>query len=413
MLKKIIATLFTKGFVAIINLLILLISSKQLGGDVRGQISLLLLNIAIIQAVNEIFTGYALVYFIPNTNVKNIYKSGVIWTLIVTLFLNVSFLIFNIGVKNHALHVYILSLIIILHSFHGVIILAKEKIRLYNFLNFFQPTLLFTTLCICVFVFKISDVRAYIIALYVSFLSSICVSLFSMIKIIKDESTVVQRTIHFFDIFKNGFFNQLANLSHMLSNRYNFYLLSSTVLVGIYSSSISLVESILIISNSASAIILTHTANQKNEELKIKLTFLLSKICFLLSAFCVVVLYFIPNDFFMFLLGKDFSQTKQVMMTLTPGVLFVSFSTVISHYFSGMGKQKLIAFANLAGLFTTLSLSYFLISKYQLIGACYAASISYFVSSLILVVAFMWQNKISILNFFKIKSEFYLLRNVS
>ena len=55
MLKKIIATLFTKGFVALINLAILLISSRELGGEVRGQVSLLILNIAIIQAINEIW----------------------------------------------------------------------------------------------------------------------------------------------------------------------------------------------------------------------------------------------------------------------------------------------------------------------------------------------------------------------
>jgi O-antigen/teichoic acid export membrane protein len=412
MLRKIIATLFTKGFVAIVNLAILLISSKQLGGDIRGQISLLLLNIAIIQAVNEIFTGYALVYFIPNTNVKNIYKSGVLWTLLVTAIMNFAFLGFKIGLKEQAIHVYILSVIIILHSFHGVVILAKEKIKIYNFLNFFQPALLLISLCICVFLFQMQDVRSYIVALYISFVSSISISLVVMIGVLRDEKKIVQRTIHFLDIFKNGFYNQLANLSHMLSNRYNFYLLASTVFVGIYSSSISLVESILIISNSASTIILTHTANQSDEGLKVKLTFLLSKICFLLSLICVFFLFFIPTEFFTFLLGKDFSQTKEVMMHLTPGVLFVSFSTVISHYFSGKGKQKLIAAANLSGLFITLCTSYFLISNYQLIGACYAASISYFVSSLILVIAFVSQHKISLSHFFKIKSELHLLKKV-
>jgi O-antigen/teichoic acid export membrane protein len=408
MLRKILATLFTKGFVAIVNLLILLISSKQLGGDIRGQISLLLLNIAIIQAVNEIFTGYALVYFIPNTNVKNIYKSGVVWTILVTALMNFTFLVFNIGLKEQAIHVYLLSLIIILHSFHGVVILAKEKIKAFNFLNFFQPALLLISLCVCVFIFNMQDVTSYILALYISFVSSICISFVVMIGIIRDETKVIQRTIRFLDIFKNGFYNQLANLSHMLSNRYNFYLLASTVFVGIYSSSISLVESILIISNSASTIILTHTANQSDEKLKVKLTFLLSKICFLLSLVCVIILFFIPTEFFTYMLGKDFSQTKSVMMHLTPGVLFISFSTVISHYFSGKGKQKLIALANLSGLCITLCFSYFLISNYQLIGACYAASISYFVSSLILVIAFVIQNKIRLTQFFILKSELYL-----
>ena len=85
MLKKIIATLFTKGFVALINLVILLVSSRQLGGDVRGQVSLLILNIAIIQAINEIYTGYALVYFVPKFSLKKLYKNGFLFSVLCTI----------------------------------------------------------------------------------------------------------------------------------------------------------------------------------------------------------------------------------------------------------------------------------------------------------------------------------------
>ena len=81
------------------------------------------------------------------------------------------------------------------------------------------------------------------------------------------------------------FNNQLANLSHMLSNRYNFYLISSNALVGVFSTSTTLIESVLIISSSAAAIILTHIANRKEEASHVRITFLLSKICFVLSAF--------------------------------------------------------------------------------------------------------------------------------
>jgi len=85
LLKNIISTLFTKGFVALVNLVILLVSSKQLGSDVSGKLSLLILDIAIIQIINEIYTGYALVYFIPKYSLKKVYVTGVIWTIICTI----------------------------------------------------------------------------------------------------------------------------------------------------------------------------------------------------------------------------------------------------------------------------------------------------------------------------------------
>lgn len=412
MLKKIIATLFTKGFVALVNLAILLISSKQLGGDVRGQVSLLVLNIAIIQAVNEIYTGYALVYFIPKYSLKKIYQTGFVWTMFCSIILSVVFFVFKIGIRDQWIHVTCLSLIIILHSFHGVIILAKERIKMYNFLNFFQPALLLLILMIEIFYFDVKTVDSYIIALYISFLSSIIFSSFEVISIFKR----LEHLLPNFDskmIIKNGFYNQLANLSHMLSNRYNFYLLGNTVLVGVYSSATSLIESVLIISSSVAPIILTYIANKKDESKNVRITFLLSKLCFLLSLGCVLVLLIIPSEFFTYLLGKDFTSTKTVMLSLSPGVLFISFSTIISHYFSGLGKQRLIAIANFSGLFTTIVSSYFLVKNFQLLGACYAACLSYFVASVILVVLFMKENKLSFLSLFKLKGDLKVLKSIS
>lgn len=413
MLKNIISTLFTKGFVAFINLAILLVSCQQLGGNIRGQVSLLIFNIAIIQIINEIYTGYILVYFIPKFSLKKIYTSGILWAIICTILcvaiMLMLFILFDVGSIDHWYHLIVLSLLIILHSFHMVIILAKEKIKAYNFLNFFQPALLLITLFMMFFVFHVKTINSYIIALYVSFSVSI---LFSTIQII-DVFKTSNHHLTLFEpkrIIENGFYNQLANLCHMLSNRYNFYLLGNTVLVGIYSSATSLIESVWIISGSVSPIILTYIANSKAPENNARITLVLAKICFLLSLLCVVVLYFIPREFFVFLLGEDFIHVKTVMLYLSPGILFISFATIISHYFAGLGKQKILLVANSFGLLTTISVSHYLISRDQLLGACYSASLSYFVATIILVVFFLKENKFSFLDLLRFKKDFELLK---
>lgn len=413
MLKKIIATLFTKGFVALINLVILLVSSRQLGGDVRGQVSLLILNIAIIQAINEIYTGYALVYFIPRFSLKKIYSNGFILSIVCTIlsgafFYSISSYFYDKPwaqeIRNQLIHIIILSFVIILHSFHGVILLAKEKIRLYNFLNFFQPALLLIALLINVFILNNYTVMSYIISLYVSFLTSFIISTTGIYAVFK-ETTEHNALYNGTAIFKNGFYNQLANLSHMLSNRYNFYLIASNAMVGVYSTSTTLIESVLIISSSAATIILTHIANNKDEANQVRITFLLSKICFVLSLMAIIVLLVIPSEFFTFLLGKDYTLTKPIMLALAPGILFISFSTLISHYFSGLGKQRIIAIANFSGLFTTISTSYYLVNHYQVFGACYSTCLSYFVASMVLVIMFMKENKLSFSSLFKMKND--------
>jgi O-antigen/teichoic acid export membrane protein len=413
LLKNIISTLFTKGFVAFINLAILLLSCQQLGSDIRGQVSLLIFNIAIIQIINEIYTGYVLVYFIPKYSLKKIYIGGIFWAVICTIVcvavMLMLFIFFEVGSIDHWTHLIALSLLIILHSFHMVIILAKEKIKAYNFLNFFQPALLLVTLFLMFFCFGIKTIDSYIIALYVSFSASI---LFSGIQVVG----IFKNTDQHFTLFEpkriieNGFYNQLANLCHMLSNRYNFYLLGNTVLVGIYSSATSLIESVWIISGSVSPIILTYIANGKDPSNNARITLVLAKICFLLSLMCVVVLYFIPREFFVFLLGSDFIHVKTVMMYLSPGILFISFATIISHYFAGLGKQRILLIANCFGLLTTICVSRFLIARDQLLGASYAACLSYFVATIILVGYFLKENRFNFLDLLRFKKDFELLK---
>ncbi|MEO6303240.1 MAG: hypothetical protein ABIP51_08705, partial [Bacteroidia bacterium] len=95
MFKNIIHSLFTKGVVAIINFFILIVSSRYLGVSSRGEISIFILNIAIIQIVNEIYTGYSLVYFIPKFNLKKMYVLGLIYTLIFCSLSNVIVVFLN------------------------------------------------------------------------------------------------------------------------------------------------------------------------------------------------------------------------------------------------------------------------------------------------------------------------------
>lgn len=410
MLKKILSTIFTKGLVALINLAILLISSKQLGVAVRGEVSILILNIAIIQAINEIYTGYALVHFIPKFSLKKVYQNGFLFSVFCIVLSYFIQLQFSSNIKEQLIHVTILSFVIILHSFHCVIILAKEKIKFYNFLNFYQPIILLLVLLICVFVFNNKTYSSYLYGLYISFLSSLVISSVVFFSILKSNS--YNKTVfNGVSIIKNGFYNQLANLSHILSNRFNFYLLATNAMIGVYSTSTTLIESTLIISSSASTIILSQIANQKNEN-NARVVFLLSKICFLLSTLLIIILLIIPPAFFTFLLGKDYNETKEIMLALSPGILFISFSTIINHYFSGLGKQRLNAFANFSGLLTTILTSYYLIDTYKVLGACYATCLSYFVASIILVFMFMKENKLPFFSLFKIKNDLFLLKSI-
>ena len=408
MLKKITHTLFSKGSAAFINFAILLITSKVLGAEIRGEISVFILNIAIIQIVNEIYTGYTLVHFIPKFSFKKLYQFGFLWVIIVTALLSLGFYLFHVKMGGHWWHLFFLSFIVILHSFHLVFILGKEKIKLYNLLSLSQPLLLLMSLLVFIFVLHQKNVTIYIISMYVSFIPPALVSSFFIFK--EYKKAIQQELFLAKQIFTNGFYNQFAALTHMLSNRYNYYLLSTNVLVGVYSGATSLIESVWLISGSVSPIVLTQVANSKQNANNKHITFILAKLCFILSGICVVVLYFIPNEFFVALLGEDFLDTKRIMLLLSPGILCVSFSSIIVNYYSGIGKQKTVAIANLCGFLTTIILGYSLIKNYGTAGACYTSNISYFITSFILMIVFMKEHHFSFKELFELKKNIYLIR---
>jgi O-antigen/teichoic acid export membrane protein len=410
MIRNILSTFVTRSLVAAFNLAILLVASRHLGSAVWGEVSLLILNLAIIQTINDIYTGSAMVYFIPRSNLRRIYRTGLVWTLFCIILVNTGFYIFNVGLKDQWIHVLIISFMITVHAFHNILLLATEKIWMYNFLQFLQPALVFIVLSINIFIIDMQTVIAYITALYVSLAFSLLVSLTWIVLALR-EPPRADGEFNPFQIFKNGLTNELGNLAHTLSNRFNYYMLQANiVLVGIFASGSSLIESVWLISGSISPVVLTYIANRAHVPENARITFLLSKISLLLGLAGVTVLYFIPGEFFTWLLGPDFSGVKRVMLLLSPGILCISFSSIISHYYSGQGRQKILLTANACGLSVTLFTSYFFITRYGIAGACYAAALSYATQSLVLVISFMKNNALNFRELFSFRKDLALLK---
>lgn len=393
---------------ALSNFALLLISARYLGIEIWGQVNILILNIAIIQTINEIYTGSAIVYFVPKNSLAQIYRHGFLFALASSLTLNLLFWLLNEVDATSFFHLLSLSFIITLNTFHNVLLLAREKIKHYNLMVFAQPALMLMALSIQLFVLNNRTFNAYLFSLYISFGIALLVSAVLLIGLFK--TTDNDGKIEFFKVIQNGFMNQLGNLAHTLSNRLNYYLLSSAALVGVYASSTSLIESVLIISGSISPIILSHVANKKDVVNNARLSLALAKLCFVLSLFCVFIIVLLPNELFTFMLGKNFEQTKMVMLYLSPGILCLSFSAILSHYFSGLGRQKILLVANLSGLLIAVCTAWPFINYFGLKGACYAASLAYLAQATVLSVVFFKANKIGIKEVLNPKIEMKLLK---
>lgn len=405
MLKSIINTFFTRGSIAILNLVILLVSSRNLGSEVMGRVNLLILNIAIIQIINEIYTGYALVHYIPLRPLRDLFKNGLLWTICCVTGLNLVFylvdtLVMDIYEQELFFHCFFLSGIIILNSFNCVLILGKEKIKRYNLILLVQPVILCAVIVLSVLSDDTHSVYTYIYALYPAVTLPLIISLWTVLKLVRNDTTTHKSEGK---VFATGFLNQLGNLAHTLSNRFNYYMISSFALLGVYSNATSLIESVWLIGNSFAPIVLTRVANSDDYGAYAKTVLICSKISLFLSTLIVLLIVILPEAFFTFFLGPDFVGVKAIMLVLSPGILCISFSIIISHYFSGRGIQKVQLWANYSGLLVTLTLSHIMIGRYGVIGAAYVATASYFTQALVLSVVFFKKNGFSFFKLFSLK----------
>ena len=396
--------------VALINLCILLIVSRQMGSEVLGHISILILNIAVIQTVIEIYSGGTLIYFVPKFRISRVFLTGYIWLAVIAALSSSVLFLFHIVEGAMFWHVLFLSALFSGNAFHLVLLLGKEKIKSYNILAMIQPLVLLVFLIIYAVFGNARGFSDYLCALYYSSMTAFLFTFFRVLVVLRKDINSTN-DFSFLPILSNGLINQMANLSHTLSNRLNYYLLGMAAMVGVYANATSLIESIWVISAGISPLLLTHVANERDAINQGKLSLLLAKVSFLLALAGVFCLYLLPNAVFVFLLGNDFVETKRLMLFLSPGVLCISFSGILSHYFSGKGMQRIQLSANFSGMLVTVISAWGLIKAFGIYGAAIAATLSYATQAIILTLVFFKHNGFKFSNLFSFKSDLTLLNH--
>lgn len=405
LLKRFSYSVITRGIVAFINFLILIISSRYLGADTRGQISLVVLNIANIQMISEIFTGYTLVHFVPKYSLRKIFYYGILWIIILEILGLWILYELNYLIKNYEVELAIASLMVILNTFCMVIILAKENIRLYNWMSILQPLVLLVVLAFNIFVERVLILDAYFDALFFSFGLALVVNVCTVVQYLKKDSNV---DFQFSNIVSNGFLSQWSNWMHLLSNRFSYYVLSAFYLnwLGIYSTATSLVESVFVIYSGISTVVLSYVSNEEDKTKSRQITIRAAFGSFLLTLLALLILLLIPEQWIIWVLGKGFANIKLPMMILSIGALAISFSAVFSHYFSAIGVLKYNAISNTFACLFTVLFSHLFIQKWGISGSAWIGSISYLIEAIFVSYFFMRKEKVKWREIWSVKNWF-------
>lgn len=387
MLRNILNTFSAKFFVALLNFVTVIITANLLGASIRGDIGLLVLAITIISLLSGIVGGAALVYLIPKTGVRPLLLPATMWAIFATGLVAILLFYFDLLGKTSLTGLLLLGVMGALKQANLIFLLGKKKITQMNIVNVLYAITMLVWIGFEVFLLEQKDFRVYLNSIYLSSILALLLS-YRYVFNIADGKTWWLSKAQFFVLFRNGIFNQVANLAHVLTNRINFYLLGSTVLVGIYSTGVSVTESLLLFSGSTGAILLAEVAGEKSLARSQRLTLALAKtnlgVCFI----GWVALALLPKAFYQWVFGPEFGPIREVLLYLGPGILAIGYKAQLTHYFSGRGKHHINMYSTLVSLSITVILALSLIPELALKGAAIAASIGYISALLMLLLSF-------------------------
>jgi O-antigen/teichoic acid export membrane protein len=395
---KILNTFGARAITAVINLLIAIVLSQYLGPAGKGIQSLIITTITFVLVFANLVGGATLVYLVPRYAPSLLILPSYLWTIIVSILSYLILLLFPVVDKSLIIHICILSILNSFVSINTSILIGKEKIRTSNLISLVQPVVLIISLLIFFRIKHEPGVLEYIYSLYFSFGFSLLVSFVYYTRYcgriilyhLKEYRQIAVEMVRY------GILNQVAHITQMLSFRLSYYVLDhyhGEAAVGVYSNGISLAESIWLIAKSISLVQYARISNTDNRAESAKLTVRLIKFSVVASLVILVPLLLLPSSFYTFIFGDGFADSRMVIWTLAVGVLVYNFSILTGHYFSGTGRYQINAMASSFGLVASVILYFTLIPKFSLAGAGWATSLSYLITTIILMVLFNRENK--------------------
>jgi O-antigen/teichoic acid export membrane protein len=380
MISKIIGTVGSRVLNAFLSLGIILITSRQMGAEAVGTISLIILGITIIQMVNNFVGGSALIYLIPRFDVYKLFVPSYVWAFFTAIVCSLILKVFHLIPSEYFWHVMFLSLIQSLSSVNLTILLGKEKIKTYNIISSLQIVLLFILLFILVYCFGRNEISSYVVALYFSYTFGFVAGMIAALRLfqftnLKNFKEVIR------NILKFGTYVQLANIIQLFNYRLSYYFIENFIgraALGVYSVGVQLSEGMWLAGKSLAIVQYSKISNISDREYSKKITLVFGKISVLVTFVLLLIILLIPANLFSQIFGKDFSDLPIVILSLSAGIVLLSLSFSFSHYFSGIGKHYHNSISSCIGFVFTAVLGYILIPKYKLAGAGITTSISYF-----------------------------------
>lgn len=413
MFNKILSTISSRVIGAFASLIVLFLSTHYLGQSGRGEMAIFILGIAMVNLIHNIISGSAITYLIPNHSGKSLFLISILWNLLISLAVSPILIYFDLFPKEFLWELVLLSFLQGGNSFFLNYLLGREEIFKQNLLEIIRAVVNAVSFAIILMHLENQTIYSVVLSCFTAFGITFLVGLIINVKSILSDKRKMALGDSTKNLFRYGSLMQMNNISQMINYRFCYYVIEKKFgldVLGIFSVVTNLAEMIWILCKSISNVFYSRIVNLKSKEEKINLTISMSHFSWIITLPAIVVLIFIPESIYQWAFGKDFVNFQPILIAMAPGVLSLSFFTILNHYFSGTGQNTTNIVGSIIGNIVTIYAATYFIPIYKNVGGGIATSLGYVVMLIFWIVVFSSRNKLKLNWLFpnvnKIKSNF-------
>ena len=378
MIRPVIGTVAARVAITAMNLLMIMAAGQLVGAEGLGTISLMVLGITFTLLLSHVVGGGGLVYLVPRYGVRALLRPSYLWAILCAIVAWSIQQVMPIVPLEMVDHVVALAFLQSLVSIHINILLGKERIGQLNLVLVAQSAV---QLLGFVFLMRMNgpSVLAYVHALYLAY-GVAAVASGGLVVAHSGPRTSAAKPGALRAVFKQGGLAQGANLLQLLNYRLAYYLIEhfrGRSALGIFSVTTQLAESTWLIPKSIGGVLYSKVSNLAGSERQRDLTVILLKVSVGMALIGCLVLIVLPDGLYTTVFGPEVVGLHPLLLAMSPGLLAMAASQVLSHYLSGTGRIKHNTVASGLGLLVTIVFGFLLIPGYGLMGAAITASAAY------------------------------------
>jgi O-antigen/teichoic acid export membrane protein len=301
----------------------------------------------------------------------------------------------------------------LLASYAQAFVLAKEKIRKYNRMNWLFPACNLIGVIIFVVLLKMG-VKGALISLL---LSALVVALYAIITVISKQRIRLKLDFGIVgNIYKHGVIFALSFFIIKMNYRIDIFLmerLSTFRETGFYALGVNIAELVFQIPMALWVIVVTRAANATDQQAMTHTVLKLLRVAFLFAFAGSVALFFVAPYAVRWIYGDKFIPSIGVVQTILPGILFIVVFKVLNGHLSGIGKPYIAALCFIPSILLNIGLNIWWIPLYGAMGAVMATNITYTLGAIVLLFVYARRMKASFRDiFFFRKTDFNFIRTI-